>query len=55
MGLDPELNYFAVVEFSAAVGGGECGRAHLQIPGLVAVFCTAADRDGVDAVGVTVT
>ncbi len=48
------LNYFAVVELSAAVRGGEGGGADLQVPGLVAVFCAAADGDGVDAVGVAV-
>lgn len=47
--------YFPLIESPAAVGGGEGGRAFLQVPGLVAVLGGAADGDGVDAVGVAVT
>lgn len=50
-----ELNYFAVIELSAAVSGGHGGRADFQVPGLVAIFSAAANRDCVDAVSVAIT
>lgn len=47
-------HYLPVVELSAAVGGGQGGAAHLQVPGLVAVLRGAGDGDGVNAVGVAI-
>ena len=43
-----------VVELGAAVGGGQDGAAHLQVPGPLALLRGAGDGDGVDAVGVAV-
>lgn len=51
----PGTHDFPLVEGPAAVGSGQCGRTFLQVPRLVAVLSGAADRDSVDAVGVTVT
>ena len=44
----------AVALVAAAVGGGQRGRALLEIPRLLAVLRRAADRERVDAVGVAV-
>lgn len=45
----------SVVVLPAAVGGGQCGRALLQVPGLASTLSCAGDGDGVDGVGVAVT
>lgn len=44
----------AVVVLPAAVGGGQCGRALLQVPRLASALGRAGDGDGVDGVGVAV-
>lgn len=44
----------AVVVLPAAVGGGQRGRALLQVPGLASALGGAGDGDGVDGVGVAV-
>lgn len=44
-----------VVVFPAAVGGGQCGRAFLQVPRLAAALSRARDGNGVDGVGVAIT
>lgn len=44
----------AVVVLPAAVGGGERGRALLQVPRLASALGRAGDGDGVDGVGVTI-
>lgn len=46
--------YLAVVVLPTAVGGGERGRALLQVPRLASALGRAGDGDGVDGVGVTV-
>lgn len=46
--------YLAVVVLPAAVGGGERGRALLQVPRLASALGRAGDGDGVDGVGVAV-
>lgn len=45
---------FPLVEGAAAVGGGQRGRALLQVPRPVAILGRAAHGDAVDAVGVAV-
>lgn len=44
----------SVVVLPAAVGGGQCGRAFLQVPRLASALSCAGDRDGVDGVCVAV-
>lgn len=44
-----------VVVLSTAVGGGQCGRAFLQVPGLAPTLCCAGDGDGVYGVSVAIT
>lgn len=46
--------YLAVVVLATAVGGGERGRALLQVPRLASTLGRAGDGDGVDGVGVTI-
>lgn len=46
--------YLAVVVLPTAVGGGERGRALLQVPRLASALRRAGDGDGVDGVGVTI-
>lgn len=43
-----------LVLVAAAVGGGQCGRAGLTVPGHVAELRGAADGQRVDAVGVAI-
>lgn len=43
-----------VIVLPAAVGGGQCGRAFLQVPWLASALGCAGDGDGVDGVGVAV-
>lgn len=45
----------SVIVLAAAVGGGQCGRAFLQVPGFAPALCCAGDGDCVDGVGVAIT
>lgn len=45
----------AVVVLPTAIGGGQCWRALLQVPGFASTFGSAGNGDGVDRVGVAIT